>query len=135
MNVGHLFLLSGVVLVAACFYAGSSPRRPRPTAPRYRSGTVIEFTPPPGPVVEPTPLPAALAYPTAVYPAALRDRASDLWVPTLEVRYLSARGGASRDCPVTTISGDARLTFAAALADAHLMAHGYRATMTRGTSR
>lgn len=138
MNVGHLFLLSGVVLVAACCYAGSPPR-PRPgTSHRYRpptGGGDVGCTPPAVTVKEPSPLPECLARPVAVFPAALMDRDSGLWVPTLEVRHETGGGGAVRDCDVTSIDGEPRLTFAAALADAHLMAHGYRATMTRETSR
>lgn len=131
MNVGHLFLLSGVVLVAACWWAGREPASDDrfDLAGSARLGTaggtaksctaaseaLAVFAPPTAP-----------GLPVAVYPAALHDRTSGLWVPTLEVRHLSELGGSVRDCDITTINGEPRVTFAAALSDAQLMAHDYR---------
>lgn len=153
MNVGHLFLLAGVGFVVTCVLAGRERRRatvspPAEPWPGHRTAksetaaaaALAEFAS--APVTEPTPTAATLPPPNpgpapvaAVFPAAVVDRVTGGWVPVLEVRHLSAAGGAARHCDITTVRGDRAGTFAAATAEAHRMRDAYLADLSWGDRR
>lgn len=137
MNAGHLFLAAGVLLVAACAYAGHRPsgRRRRLTVSRHRRGCeLLDQHAVASAVLATTQaewtwlrtFPHRLPRDVIAYPAALRPRdgdTRDVWVPTVEARLVPGDGDRHVEC--ITITGEPRTTRSEAMDAARWMAGAY----------